>query len=50
MPLTSKEKRQIKHIYNSERKKGYSKKRSKRIAYAVVYSHKRKKEHQLHSF
>lgn len=44
MPLTAKEKRQIKHIYYSERKKGYGKKRSKRIAYAKVYSLKRKHE------
>ena len=44
MPLTAKEKRELEYIYRSERKRGYSKERSRRIARAVVYSRKRHSE------
>ena len=44
MPLTENEKKQLKHIYDSERERGLSKEKSKKIAEAFVYARKRRME------
>jgi hypothetical protein len=43
MPLTKKQRRQLRHIEASERKRGKSRAEAKKIARAVVYTEERER-------